>query len=183
MANRHRRLRKKSVISTSRDSCERLNSVIPIGSVQRLPLSARVRLNAVGGCGLQPQRSPLTLRVRNPRKRQVFGKRVMPIDCPIQKRQLPGKLGMAMLRQGQGEILQHRAHPPHDLDASRATMADFDAGEVHKVLPVRRPENEPQPAGGIADLFAAELPQADTPKQALKLIDGEHGRCRVIDGR
>jgi integrase len=74
-------------------------------------------------------------------------------------------------------------HPPHDLDASRTAMAYFGACEVYKILPVRCPENGPQFAGGIADILAAELPQTDPPEQTVKLIDGEYGRCRIIDGR
>jgi hypothetical protein len=47
---------------------------------------------------------------------------------------------------------------------------------VHKVLPVRRPKNQPQFAGFVADLLAADMPQTNHPKQTVKLVDGEHGR-------
>ena len=105
----------------------------------------------------------------------------MSLDRTIQKRQLSAQLVMAMLRQGLYEIFQHRTQPTHDLDASRTAMTYFGAGELHKVLPVRCPENDSQFAGGIADLFTAELLQTDPPKQTVKLVDGEYRRRRIID--
>ena len=80
------------------------------------------------------------------------------------------------------EVFQHRTHPPHDLDAARAAVTYFGTGEVHEVLPVRRPENEPQFTGFVEDLLTAELPQTNQPKQTVKLIDGEHGCRRIVDG-
>jgi len=88
-----------------------------------------------------------------------------------------------MRRKGLHEIFEHRTQSPHDLDAARSTMTDLGASEVHKILPVRRPENEPQFARLIAELLAADEPQADPPKETMKLVNGKHGRCRIIDGR
>ena len=107
----------------------------------------------------------------------------MPLDRAIQELQLLAQLGMTMRRQGLREILKHGKHPPCDLDAACAAMANFGAGEMHKVLPVRRQKYEPQFADFIAYLLAAHMPQADLPKQAVKLVDGKHGRRRVVDGR
>ncbi len=59
----------------------------------------------------------------------------------------------------------------------------LDATEVHKVLPVWRPENEPGVAVGVADLLTPEMPQTDQSKQTVKLINSENGRRQIIDGR
>ena len=134
-------------------------------------------------CSLHADRSPQPLRIRDPGKRPVLGKSVMPVDRAIQEPQLLSQLGMTMRRQCLHEIFKHGTHPPRDLDAPCAAMANFGACEVHKVLPVRRQENEPQFAGFVTDFLAAHMPQADVPKQAVKLVDGEHSRRRIVDGR
>ena len=88
-----------------------------------------------------------------------------------------------MLRKCPDEDLQHRAQTPRDLDAAGAEMAYLGEGEVHEVLPVGGPENHPEGALLVIDLLAAQMPAADRQQQPVQLVDGEGGRCRVIDRR
>ena len=146
-------------------------------SVRRTPCSAPDSRSAARPA---PRPAPAD---RGCARAPVFGKRVVSVDRAIQQLELLAQLGVTMRRQGLHQIFQHRAHPPHDLDAARAAMPDFGARQVHVVLPVRRAEDQPQLAGLVAELLAAQVPQPDHPQQAVQLVDGQHRRRRIVDGR
>lgn len=63
----------------------------------------------------------------------------------------------------------------------RAARADFAERKVDEIFPVRRAADHPQLLGAVSGFISAQIARADPPQHAVKLIDGEHGRRRIID--
>lgn len=52
---------------------------------------------------------------------------------------------------------------------------------MYKILPVRRPENHAHLSSPVPYLFDAQMALAEHAKQAMKLVDGEYSRRRIVD--
>ena len=88
-----------------------------------------------------------------------------------------------MLGQGLDEVLAHRTQSTRNLHVFRAVVADFSENEMHEVFPIRRPKDDTQLSRAVRYLLVTQIPFANHSQQAMKLVDGEHSRGRIVDGR
>ena len=73
------------------------------------------------------------------------------------------------------------ARAPGDLKVRGSVKANFPTSQLHEIIPIRSRENHPQIPGVVHDLLVVQVPLADSAKQTVKLIDGEHRGRRIID--
>src|SRR5258706_195044 len=116
-------------------------------------------------------------------QRQVLSEREMPLDRTIEQILFNAQRRMTLFGQRLGEIFDHRAQAAHDLQAVCAAKSDLTEPDVHEIFPVGRAENQPYALIVIHKLVGAQVAQADQAQQAVQLVDGEHGRCRIVDRR
>jgi hypothetical protein len=64
-----------------------------------------------------------------------------------------------------------------------AALTDFSECEVHKVFPIRGSKNYDQLARFAEYFVGTQILVSGRPQQAMKLVDRNHGGCRIIDGR
>ena len=73
----------------------------------------------------------------------------------VEQTQFLLQLGMAVARQGLSQILDHGAQPAHDLEIVAALGAYFAEREMDEIIPIRRPEYDPQLPGVIEYLIGS----------------------------
>src|SRR5262245_35027385 len=62
-------------------------------------------------------------------------------------------------------------------------MAYFSECEMYEVFPIRRPQNYEQFARIIQDFVGAKVLLSGLAKQAMKLVNCNHGSCGIVDCR
>lgn len=99
----------------------------------------------------------------------------------MQQVQLLTKQHGTFCRERLHQVLQQGSQTPGDLNTGAAKLTDFGDGQMNKVLPVRGPVDEAQPALSISNSFIVQTVLAQVTKEMMNLIQGQNRRGRVID--
>ena len=126
-------------------------------------------------------RSAQALRVRAFREREILRKHVELLDHAIEQIEFLMQGGMTLRWQCVRRIYNHCTQPACDLDVLRPVKADFAESQMHKILPIWRPENHAKFPSSIENLIGAQIAPSGTSQKPVKLIDGQHGGRRIID--
>ena len=86
----------------------------------------------------------------------IFRDDITPLDGLIEQGEFFAQSGPPAFRQGSQQILNHCPQSACDLKISCAVEANFPAGELHEILPVRRRENHSHPAVAVLDLLCSK---------------------------
>lgn len=110
-----------------------------------------------GSCAIESLRecrsASETLQIGLPSQRIIFGKFVDSCEGTIQQVQFALESGVACFREDCNQTVDHGPEAPCHLEVFSAVKADFPAGELHEVIPVRCREDEPQPSFCIQQLI------------------------------
>ena len=91
-----------------------------------------------------PDAAPRPWRSETEASARSSGKTWMDLSELIQQIQLGTQRGLALVRQRLDEVLDHRAQPPRYLEILRAVEAYFPDSQLHKIIPIRCPEDQAQ---------------------------------------
>ena len=101
----------------------------------------------------------------------------------IEQSELVLKRGVTIFGQGADQVFNHCTQPPYNLNAIRTVTPKFGAGQIHEILPVGCTDDDPEASQFIGDTVGSQVSLADAPEQAMKLVDCQDRRGRIIDGR
>ena len=130
-----------------------------------------------------PRGSSQTLGISHSGKGEILGINKVLFDFTIEQVQFPLQSGVTMLWQRLNQVFDHCSQSSGNLHILRAAMPNFGECEVHKIFPIGRPENHEQLARFIRYFVSAQVLVSGLAEQLLKLVDCNHGRCRIIDRR
>ena len=89
------------------------------------------------------------LGVRDMGERQILRIDEISLDFAIEQAQFAEQRGMPVRRERLHQVFDHRPQPSYNLQIVRAAGADLAECEMHKILPVGRPENHAQLSGFV----------------------------------
>ena len=78
------------------------------------------------------------------RKRAIFRIHEVSFNFTVEQLKFAEQNSVTMLWQGLNQIFNHRSQPPRYLYVLTARLADLGECEMHKIFPIRRPEDHAQ---------------------------------------
>ncbi len=103
------------------------------------------------------------------------------LDRTIEKLKLGVQGRATILRQRRHKSLNHCTQAPRDLKVLCTIEPYFAESHLHEIFPVRRMKHHSQMTGLVRYPFIPKMTLAHHFKQALKLINGENGGCRIVN--
>ena len=103
------------------------------------------------------------------------------LDRAIEKLKLGVQGRATILRQRRRKSLDHCTQAPRNLKVLCTIEPDLAERHLHEILPIWRIKHHSQITGCVPDTFILKMALANNAKQALKLINGENGGCRIVN--